>query len=222
MALVCWSGGCDSTLLLCQLLEAGKEPVRTLSFSHPQVQGSAPSLAARKVIRAKLRGRAKAWKAHVELSVRQGRPGGIGHDCGSMLLPALWLALAVPHLRVDEDLYFGYVRGDDFWHYRTHYGYAYDHLTYATGLTGKLQYPLEWTDKEEVLRELRKRRLLKACWSCELPDRGRACKRCTPCLTRQAALWKMRLRDAGKIKPRYPESEVIEIIGGEDEPPPSG
>lgn len=204
MALLLWSGGCDSTLLLYDLLTAkyshddkkvgryvelkASEKIRTVSVYHPQQAGYAENHQARQRLLPILR--KKFDFIHGEISVSQ---DNIELDSnGGMAQPMMWLLQAVQCLGTNEDLYAGYVRGDDIWHYRASLIYAFQYVQEFTHRTGKLILPLEWISKGEVLHRLQELRLLKHTWHCEIPKDGKRCKKCPSCTTHDTALWRLK------------------------------
>lgn len=208
MALLLWSGGCDSTLLLHDLLtahankdgHAGKyvtlkesEFVRTLAINDPQASGFARMAKARAGLLGLIAKKFGFKHVHGETSVRR---KGLFIDTPAFGLPqpVLWLLHASLYLDESEDLYAGYVRCDDFWHLSGWIFQAFNAIQAMTRRTGKLLMPLEWVTKSEVIEQLRAARLLRATWSCEIPKNGRECKKCKPCLAKTAAMFELKNR----------------------------
>ena len=144
--LITWSGGCDSTFLLLKYLMEGKN-VRTLSVTHDQVPQSNHEKEARIRIRNALMKRGLNFSHH-EMTISG---DGITLECGQggMHQPAIWLSAAIGHLQDKEDLHLGYVKEDDFWHYRQWYWDAFQNLKVICNKSGTLVFPLEWTEKKE-------------------------------------------------------------------------
>lgn len=103
-----------------------------------------------------------------------------------------WLGLAVPYLRESENLFMGYIKSDDFWHYKSFAYAAFDNLQILAGHSGKLMLPMEWVTKSEVVRRLRELKL--RTWSCECPKGKKPCGKCTPC--KRLRLVDLELRDS--------------------------
>lgn len=183
-ALVCWSGGCDSTLVLYELGTAARawEPVRAVSFTHPQVPAADEQRRARAAILKEMRSRGLAIQ-HAEVTLQHkgdfDAPGGNGS-----IQPVLWLSLALPYLRKEDDLYLGYVSEDNVWHYREWLYGAFANFKVFDHHEGSLRLPLEWVKKDEVHEKLRKLGLLRLCWTCEDPKKGKTCGKCGPCSRR--------------------------------------
>jgi Queuosine biosynthesis protein QueC len=202
MALLLWSGGCDSTLLLHDLLAAKvedgqrvgefvtlarDEPVRAISIDDPQVANGPQQKAARD----KLRKRLKVFGnfEHTEVAVTK-----TGPDITPSGIPqaAMWLLHAALYLERSEDLYVGYVRGDDVWHKIAWLYQAFASIQGLTEKTGKLILPLEWADKSEVIDRLDKLKLLSGTWHCEKPKGNRACYACRSCRTHATAKFQIK------------------------------
>lgn len=181
MSLVCWSGGCDSTLVLLNLLKESsfEKPVRSISFNlPPQLSHSDQQLMTRTRLDRKFKA-AGFHHTHTEIFIEARGESGI--VCNTMPQPALWLVLAVPYLKKDEDLFVGWVQHDDIWHKLAWVHGAFTHLQGIVENTGKLISPLEWVTKEQVLQQLKDQEYLDDCWCCESPKGFKECGECHPC-----------------------------------------
>lgn len=201
MALLLWSGGCDSTLLLRDLLtarnNAGKgaytslatgEFVRSLAIGCGQCAGSVRMRETRQKLIPKMEKIAGSGWVHGETVITR---DGLTIDAfGGLPQPVLWILNASLYLDQHENLYAGYIRGDDFWHYSGWVHHAFDSIQRLTNRTGKLLTPLEWFDKSDVLTVLPPG-LLKLTRSCE-GDSDRPCGKCKPCKTHATAIWQMK------------------------------
>lgn len=194
MALVLWSGGCDSTLVLWRLLQEQKPsdpPTRTLAINHPQFGGNMNQKEPRKRILANLK--EKGFRiAHQEINIESpSRPRLMIGGSQGCLQPLIWLPLGILALETGEDLHMGYIRGDDIWHYRNRLFETFDQLANIAYRTGKLCIPLEWVGKHKVLAELKPTGLLRYAWWCEqsrLKRQGCPCGRCPSCITHKLAI----------------------------------
>lgn len=207
MSLVCWSGGLDSTLVLHNLaigqrdgLEFHKHGVRALTINHPQI-GCCQRRAekARWAVKAHFR-RIGLTISYIEVTIEQTAQSwrtesfviGSGNPQAT-----LWLTIAANYLDNDENLYTGYIRGDDFWHRADLYCQAFGAIQRLAERGGGFTHPLEWTDKAEVIAQTKKLKLYDLCWWCEeiRPPRhnGRivSCGKCASCITNDMGLWKL-------------------------------
>jgi 7-cyano-7-deazaguanine synthase in queuosine biosynthesis len=190
MSLVLWSGGCDSTLVLWDLLQdqSPKSPaINTIAINYPQIMGAEMAKAKRKAILNELRGRGFRIN-HGEVIVAHDGATGIQNSYG---LPqaALWVSLSPLYLGEKEDLYAGYVRGDDACHHKEALKGVFGWQQNLLGKTGNLLWPLEWTHKSEVIARLKAAKLLNLVWWCEqMTKDGSNCGKCSSCITHALAL----------------------------------
>jgi 7-cyano-7-deazaguanine synthase in queuosine biosynthesis len=197
MALVCWSGGCDSTLVLWSLLLEQKvsEPVRTITVNHNWVGAYKEQRQAREKLSAEFRKRGyrlKSWEVKVTAP-----PYRIARVvCNGLSQPLFWLANAVPYLEDGETLSVGYIRSDDAFH---KIGYLVRIFNDACAVFGKhdckLAYPLEYVTKAEVIDKLEQAKLFRYCWTCSTPAKGKPCGRCKECITQEVAQYERKLRE---------------------------
>lgn len=193
MSLVLWSGGCDSTLLLHRVASeqaTKKDPVRALSIVHSQVPANKEQAQARRNILKEFKSRG-LHVVHSTLHVKT--TGTFFVKGGGNTQGVLWLGTAISYLFKDEDLYAGYIRGDDYWHYEGWLQEAFKNLKHATYRKGKLLTPFEWKSKGEVIKELKAKKLLHLTWYCEDPKKnGKACGGCHSCEVHRAGVWQMK------------------------------
>jgi len=207
MPLVLWSGGCDSTLLLRDLLAkysggAGLNeyppPVRTISFTHPNVCAGDENRRARDAIYPILTKRFGHFeRLEVAISsavVGTDRSGDPASCAAGVIQPAIWLFHSALALGDTEDLYAGYVNGDDAIKYRSQIDDAFRAMQQMTYRTGELRTPFAWTTKATVIRRLKEEGLHRHVWWCEAPHdgkKGKPCGGCKPCKTHRTALWQI-------------------------------
>jgi 7-cyano-7-deazaguanine synthase in queuosine biosynthesis len=189
VTLLLWSGGCDSTLVLWNLLQdqsPSSQPIRTLAILHPSLGANEEQSAARAAILARLAERSFRV-CHTDVSISQA--GSAYPTChGGIIQPIVWLSIAIPYLLDEDDLYTGWVRGDDVWHHKTEVRWIFDYSTQMLNKRGKLQYPLEYTHKSEVIDLLRRAKLMDLVWWCESPVQSKPCGLCGSCVTHAEAL----------------------------------
>jgi 7-cyano-7-deazaguanine synthase in queuosine biosynthesis len=200
-ALVCWSGGCDSTLALERLLKDENVTVRTISFTYNrQLAAVKEQRKARKKLKKKLEKMYHKFDSF-EVAVNTSDPGSLeSGDC--VIQPAMWIPLTYLHARADEEIHFGYVKEDCFWHVKREMGYVLRYLMDVVGKEIILRYPLEWTEKCYVIEELKDLGLLDDCWYCENPklvhgtkkNRTVQCGHCECCVNHRTALAKSKIK----------------------------
>ncbi len=184
--LVLWSGGCDSTMVLHDLLQTASpsKPVRSVGVNCPRMGGNSRNLDARKRIQKRLE-RDGYGRLHRHIEVEINDNDNFHHVAG-LVQPAIWLIAAACCLIGDVDLYVGYVRGDDFGHYRSQFESIFNGLQAMSERTGKLVFPLEWAPKSDVLNALNSVGLIKLTWWCQNSGE-KPCQICSSCLTHAEA-----------------------------------
>lgn len=197
MSLVLWSGGCDSTLLLHNLLAQRRaclsnDEVRAISITHPQLPANEENKRARtqasKVLE-KLHGKFE----HLEITITH-NDGAVRaiESGGGLTQPMIWVLYASLHLLPAEDLYIGYVKGDCIWNYRHELYAAFNSIQWINHRTGVLKLPLENTGKTDIIKSLKNVGLYRHTWYCEDPVKGKKCSKCTPCKTHRTAVWQLK------------------------------
>lgn len=191
--LVCWSGGCDSTLLLhhtARLYGTPKSPVRALTIRSDQVGSDMREAAARQ----SLLKRFKKDGLHIEVNEVQIKTlQGNGLHSNGLPQAVLWL-LATQALRDGDSLALGYVRGDDYAAEVEAFRSVFDTLQRVSHRTGALWLPLLSTEKRGVLHQLRELKLLDLCWWCEMrlgPKKKLPCGECASCETHEMGVLKL-------------------------------
>lgn len=200
--LVCWSGGCDSTLLLYHVAKqygTAGSPVRAFALdSDSHLTAGRKEAQARKRILRELRKRG----LNIELTeMSLTATAGSGLSDHGLPQAVMWL-LASQALTDQETLAMGYVKGDDWLANIEHFQTVFNKLQTIAGRTGTLWLPLMFTEKRGVLHQLREMDLLELTWWCGAPD-GRKktqapCGKCASCETHATALWKL-----GKFGPGH-------------------
>ena len=196
MTLVLWSGGCDSTLVLYDLAReaSAKKPVRALSIEHHGVSAWHEQRRAQGRILARMK-RDGLPVEHATMMVTRSGSFMCAIQAG-LSQPPIWLPTATLFLEEKEDLYAGYIREDDVWHYRSQLYSLFGSLMTFQHREGNLILPLEWTYKSEVLSRLKKAKLLDLVWWCEEPKAGKPCGRCIECRRHEAATWALALEES--------------------------
>jgi hypothetical protein len=105
----------------------------------------------------------------------------------------VWLCLFAPYVDKSDTVLFGYVRNDEFWHYRDKFEKAFKAQLEFGEIQAEIQYPLEWETKASVLRELRDKNVPRNCiWTCENPVEDEPCGKCNKCREFNEAMEKLK------------------------------
>jgi len=187
---VIWSGGCDSTLLIDNLLielkqKNDKRKVTTISFKHWQVSEQ------------KMLCEENARAAYRHYALINDLPLGLGHTVelpktsivcgvnnGSCPQPAMWIANAVPIISDNTLLYAGYIKGDDFFTYNVFFNWCkvLEGLSFLYGKSITPMFPLKFNTKTNIIKQLKDKDILRLTWHCEIPrSDGSECHYCDPC-----------------------------------------
>ena len=195
MTLVLWSGGCDSTLVLYDLAREASyaKPVRALSIEHHGISAGQEQRRAQTRILARMKRDGLPVEHATVMVTRSGSfmfatQAGLSH-------PPIWFPTATLFLEEKEDLYAGYIREDDVWHYRSQLYNLFGALQTFQHREGNLILPLEWVSKSQVLGRLKKAKLLDLVWWCEEPKAGKPCGSCIECKRHDAAVIQLALED---------------------------
>lgn len=162
---VLWSGGCDSTVILHYLLNnkdiVENYEIRTFSFdiNKPLDETESRDKQARKQILVEFEKRKLPTFNHTEHILSQKEPVATIHtQNGGYSQQSVWACISPIYLYPDEDLYIGYIRGDDAVNNRE-LSDAFYTCQKTMGHTGLLYYPLSLFYKEEILNYLIKHNL---------------------------------------------------------------
>ena len=108
----------------------------------------------------------------------------------------MWLGNILPWMPSKSPVWIGlgYVKGDDFWHYRNEFDASIGALKRLRETPNvQVKFPLEFWPKHAVLKALYDRGLYELCWTCEgTVKAGHRCGRCPSCQTERAALWQLK------------------------------
>jgi hypothetical protein len=187
------------------------DPVRALSIVSPQFPAIEAQRHARERIKQWLKKKKVPKIDYNEVELKYDNRSDFSMETGGGLIqPATWIPIAATFLKEKEDLYLGYIRGDDFWHYQAQAYWAFKYLQEISRKQGVLKTPLEWQTKYDVIKKLKEVGLFKLCWTCEFPTpKEKPCGKCFPCCSMQSALW--RLSKEPKPK-RVSKKDVIKTV----------
>lgn len=197
MSIVLFSGGCDSTLVLYNLLmndyKTGNNftTITALSINHCQIIANEQNKKARENFRGEIRKRGLDHLVSfcdVDINSTCGSIHSIGEY--GLSQPIIWSAIAMLYMHFDDTIYLGYHRGDDFWEYRTEFENIILNVCKICDKKINIEYPLRGMEKSEIIQTLKDRGLYDICWYCEYPTSdNNPCGKCVPCRTHRTALW---------------------------------
>lgn len=197
-AVVLWSGGVDSTYIIWRFLETMEiggvkyDKIKVMQVDWHNQAGVEGNRYARdsikKVLNTKYRDTIDSLVTFVEEHTITFTDPLVG---GGLMQPPLWLLIGLYCVNLTDDLIFGYVKTDCFWHKANDFNMASFHIQKIMGKEDViLRYPLEWMQKHEIISEMKKgfSELYEACWYCEFGNHTRGpCKKCESCTTHQMA-----------------------------------
>lgn len=190
---VVWSGGCDSTAILyavAKKFSTKEKPVIAVSYDFSHIQG----MKRHKEDEAKekfltyckqegLNIDHKVINLNVDMDVYQ---------YGSLIQAYTWVSTLGPYLKDKTNLYLGYIRTDDIWH---QFGELKELLKSTQKYLKRelnVLTPLQYREKDEIIKYLVETGIYKMTWYCELPTlNGEKCEYCAPCKTHEMAIMKM-------------------------------
>lgn len=130
---------------------------------------------ARKILKKKLYNNIRYYSVELSTSL-----SGTGYQ-----LP-IWLAHLMPFVQDGDILNFGYLSSDgaDFWHAKPDMVNAFNSFMKLLGRpNARIMFPLEYWTKGDVIKELKKLKLLKYTWTCGDPQAGKPCGKCMKCIS---------------------------------------
>ena len=197
---VMWSSGCDSTLLLYELLKKyGPDKVIAISCKFPWLNKKKAShevvFRQRFIDDLKRRDTGLSGFTHYTIDVNwQYRPKDSkngGYHSSGLLQPYSWLTIALPLLKPNDWFYIGTIRGDDL---VTLYLRQFQDLFEASSkMLNKeihLCMPYVGYTKANVITKLIEYGIYDLTWFCEKPESPTSgpCTNCHPCKTHIEAL----------------------------------
>lgn len=193
--IVIWSGGADSTLLLDNLAREGEE-VYAISFEPSFI--TINKLAMEHKQRENLRKEFKYRGYNIQYITIKVETDAIRirhSECGGLTHPVAWALMILPYICDGDILNFGYIKADHFWQFEPHFKTMLDAAFKLLAVQAFVEYPLEFTSKATVLKELYARNLLDFIWSCQLPrEMDLPCKNCHSCENMVGALIQLMLQ----------------------------
>jgi 7-cyano-7-deazaguanine synthase in queuosine biosynthesis len=201
--IVIWSGGADSTLILCSWAEHWKrkkyaDPIVALTVSHHSLCN-----------REQFKCQAKAQKEFKKFAKSKGwnikyktvRVGGTAKNTGRQAF--LWASQLMPYFMDGDYVGWGYTASDTgFWHYSNEFIEFLKAGNSYRKINVEHTFPVEYLNKLDVVKGLRKYKVPPSCiWTCDAPRNGKPCGSCKKCIELFYACKELR---AKKGRPKRP------------------
>lgn len=193
-----WSGGCDSTLLLYELLnEYGSENVIAITYNYSWLttEKSNNERIHRDIFKSKMKllGDKFGNFEHHDFNINvEDNPLLIHRSLNGLPQALGWLFMIPMYAYEDSYIYASYIKGDDFsTGFNHHYSDIFNSVNALLGGSGELtlRLPYIYKNKYEIIEALIQTDLYDATWYCEMPNAdGTMCKTCSPCKTHISAL----------------------------------
>lgn len=149
---VFWSGGLDSTLVAVDLLRARKN-THLITFTNESIGGYGQQQKER-IRRKRIIQRLKTEFGN-KITHEDFTWDGRVHN-GCLGQASMWLSVFPLVLQDDDTAYFGVIRYSDFWHKKEEFETAFNAVCKFQDKKVKLEYPLEWSHKNEIKKRLKK------------------------------------------------------------------
>ncbi len=191
---VIYSGGADSTLLLYELSKLKLGTIHAVSFNpyHILLQ---EKIKCEKEARKRFKKYCTVNKinnikfSQMTVDCSGDFPYPCNVDFDGMAQPTVWTGLLSVLLLRNCDIYLGYIKGDDFWMYKSEFFNTFNEFKKLSGSKSRVILPYAYFDKEDILQELNNNNLLDCTWTCELPTKTlQMCGECIPCRKHKKAL----------------------------------
>lgn len=195
---VMWSGGCDSTLLLYEVLETyGPDNVIAVSYNYPWLlkEKAKSEEIHRKAFKAKLMTMNKTYAGkhinQLEFTIDMTCVSGSFQNIYGAGLPqaVAWL-LSIPICAKDNAyIYTGAIKSDDLTLQLEAYHEMFSGISKTLNRKIYLREPYLYLTKSNVIEKLIRYGIYDSTWHCEIPsDVNTPCYECVPCKTHIAAL----------------------------------
>ncbi len=182
---VIWSGGMDSTLILHNLAKESTEenPIYAYTISElsniNSLQLEAQELAQNNYLKfAKEKG---FYIIHLKIKVEELQ---VSYP---MDQTTAWACLIIPSIKPNDKIHFGYIRGDDFWHYKNAFENFIKYGSILKGISDEqlpsLVFDFEWKKKHEIIASYEGQNIPIDCfWTCdEVKENFKSCGYCNKC-----------------------------------------
>lgn len=201
-AIVIWSGGADSTLLLCEWASYrsrhGYGDIIALTVTHHSMCNKDQFRCQVKAQREfKKFAKAKGWN---NIKYKTVRIGGTAKNTGRQAF--LWATQLMPYFSDGDYVGWGYTAFDDgFWHFSNEFMDILKAGNSYRRIEVEHKFPLEYLNKLDVIKGLRRHKVPPSCiWTCEKPKNGRPCGACKKCIELFCACKELRAKKGSSPK----------------------
>jgi putative endonuclease len=199
-ALVCYSGGCDSTMIVNELVRNTTKYVRVLVIKSKQINDKGQKEAREAYIKHIEEGLSIRIPV-IEVELGRDRGGFVqinGVESMGLNQQVLWLTMAFQVAESNEDIYFGHLQGEQVltqWHL---FEKIAKNLRKIMMKDCGIFVPLRYKDKCSILHYIKENKLDKMVSWCQYPVKGvegifEPCGKCNPCITNKIGEYKLEL-----------------------------
>lgn len=192
---IIWSGGCDSTLVLYEILVELKARnddriINAYSFYHSQLNDVKMIWEKQKRNRFLMWIEDKGFNNKIlnhEINLNKDI---IKIGSNSCCQPAMWVSQILPIIEDNSVLFAGYHMGDDFFTYKVFRQWlkAFTSISNLFGKKTDFCVPLIYRSKNEIIKDIKNvNGLYENTWWCENAS-GKPCGCCDPCINHEVAL----------------------------------
>lgn len=213
---IMWSGGCDSTLLLYELLDAyGGDNVVAVSYKYPWLYDMKydNERAYRDLFKAKMKVKGgKYWPfTHIEMNVDvkningwvRTEPSGLAQACS-------WLLSMPTFIPSRSYVYEGCIKNDQLTMFVEDYRRLFTSVCNIMDKELVLRQPYMYLTKDQVLAKLLHYDIYDCTWHCEIPNAiGKRCEMCEPCRLHKSMLMYL---STGVYDPRFDKCKNISMM----------
>lgn len=197
--LVLWSGGCDSTLLLYYLSKNNPNDnihaISVVTNYAPYTEGAEKEYICRNNIKEYFNEIGIKNILYTQVDVNMPLNGDFEPKSNYMFTSFMYIANISPYIRSGDIVNYAFIREDVELHFKYPILNLGKMLSIIIGIDFKIQFPLEFKSKIDVLEEIINLNLLdKVSWCSHPLKDGSPCKKCRNCLMHYSALHGLKLK----------------------------
>lgn len=213
---VLWSGGCDSTLLLYELIEAyGADRVVAVSYRYPWLIASKAETEAlyRETFIAKMKLRGHIVRhSHFDVNVKTCSGDGLMNGGGGFPQAIGWLYSIPMYTHGPSYVYHGTIKDDDLCSVLHEYGQIFENTAKVLQRKISLRLPYLYLTKANIIEKLIHYGLYEETWYCENPPgANKQCHECMPCKTHLTGLIALQQLTTDELVRLTAEKEIMRL-----------